>query len=151
MSQNIHQTAVIGDNVKLGDPIDIGPFVVIGDNVSIGNNVTIKPYCEIRSDAKIGNNVFLGSRCLIDNNTILEDDIIMKYGSAATDTPKLGQDLKAPCHIKKKARIGANVTLMPGVTVGENSEIGACSQVRKDVPDNEVWYGNPAKFFKKVE
>jgi acetyltransferase-like isoleucine patch superfamily enzyme len=75
----------------------------------------------------------------------------MKYCSAATDTPKLGKDLKSPCHIKKQARIGANVTLMPGVTVGQNSEIGACSQVRHDVPDNEVWFGTPAKYFKKVE
>jgi len=40
---------------------------------------------------------------------------------------------------------------MPGITVGKNSEIGACSQVRHDVPDNEIWYGGPAKFFKKVD
>ena len=39
---------------------------------------------------------------------------------------------------------------MPGITIGKNSEIGACSQVRHDVPDNEIWYGSPAKFFKKV-
>jgi acetyltransferase-like isoleucine patch superfamily enzyme len=39
---------------------------------------------------------------------------------------------------------------MPGITIGENSEIGACSQVRHDVPPNEIWYGNPAKFYKQV-
>ena len=38
--------------------------------------------------------------------------------------------------------------IMPGVMVGENSVVGACSQVRKDIPDNEIWYGNPAKFYK---
>jgi acetyltransferase-like isoleucine patch superfamily enzyme len=45
--------------------------------------------------------------------------------------------------------IGANVTLMPGVSIGNNAVIGACSQVRSDVPDNEVWYGSPATFYKK--
>jgi len=148
--QKIHPTAIIGKNVKIGDNVEIGIFVIIENNVEIGNNVIIKPFCEIRADAKLGNNVFLGSRCLIDNNTIVEENVIMKYGSAATDTPKLGKSRKSPCRIKRDARIGANVTLMPGVTVGKNSEIGACSQVRHDIPDNEVWFGNPAHFFKKV-
>ena len=47
------------------------------------------------------------------------------------------------------ALIGANVTLMPGFSIGKNTIIGACSQVRAHVPDDEIWYGNPAKFFKK--
>ena len=45
---------------------------------------------------------------------------------------------------------GANVTLMPSVVVGENSIIGANSQVRLDVPSNEIWFGIPAKFHKKI-
>ncbi|MFZ6014537.1 MAG: acyltransferase, partial [Bacteroidota bacterium] len=52
--------------------------------------------------------------------------------------------------LKRGSRFGANVTIMPSVTIGVNSEIGACSQVRHDVPDNEIWYGNPAKLFKKI-
>jgi len=39
---------------------------------------------------------------------------------------------------------------MPDIVIGENSEVGACSQVRVNIPDNEVWYGSPAKFFRKV-
>jgi len=75
----------------------------------------------------------------------------IKYGCVFTDTPKIGEKKRNPCHIKKGVKLGANVTVMPGVTVGENSEIGACSQARHNVPDNEVWYGNPAKFFKKIK
>jgi len=75
----------------------------------------------------------------------------IKYGCVATDTPKIGEKNRKPCIIKDEVRCGANVTLMPGITVGKNSEIGSCSQVRHDVPDNEIWYGSPAKFFKKVD
>jgi len=146
----IHPSAVIGKNVKLGKNVKIGVFVVIGDNVEIGNNVSMKAFCEIRGDCKIGNNVSFGSRCTLADGTIVEDDVIIKYGFVATDTPKLGIKKRAPCILKKDSRFGANVTIMPNVTIGKNSEIGACSQVRHDVPDNEVWYGNPAKFFTKV-
>ena len=45
--------------------------------------------------------------------------------------------------------IGANVTLMPNTSIGNNCVIGACSQVRDNVPDNEIWFGNPAKPYKK--
>lgn len=51
--------------------------------------------------------------------------------------------------LKKGSMFGANVSIMPGVNIGENAEIGACSQVRHDVPDNEIWYGSPAHFLKK--
>jgi UDP-2-acetamido-3-amino-2,3-dideoxy-glucuronate N-acetyltransferase len=47
--------------------------------------------------------------------------------------------------------IGANVTLMPGFSIRDGAIIGACSQVRAHVPANEIWYGSPAKFFKKNE
>jgi len=146
---DIHHTAVIGKNVKFEGKLTVGPFVVIEDNVVIGNNVSMKAFCEIRSGSKIGNNVSLGSRCTLANDTIVEDDIIIKYGCVFTDTPELSVKKRTPCYIKKGSKFGANVTIMPGVTIGKNAEIGACSQVRHDVPDNEIWVGNPAKFFKK--
>lgn len=56
-----------------------------------------------------------------------------------------------PVHIKKNAWIGANATILPGVTIGENSVVGAASVVTKDVPDNVVVVGNPAKVIKKID
>lgn len=147
----IHPTAIIGKNVKFGNDVKIGIFVIIGDHVQIGDNVKVNPYCEIRQNCRIGNNVSFGSRCTLAENTIVEDDTVIKYGFVATDTPKIGDNKKLPCHIRNGAKFGANVTLMPGVKVGRNSQIGACSQVRHDIPDNEIWYGNPARFFKKVQ
>jgi len=145
----INPTCLIGKNVKFGKNINLGPFVVIGDDVEIGDNVTMKPFCEIRDNCKIGNDVSLGSRCTLASDTIVEDDVIIKYGCVFTDTPKLSEKKRTPCYIKKGSQFGANVTIMPGVTIGQNAEIGACSQVRHDVPDGEIWMGNPAKFFKK--
>ena len=147
----IHSTVVIGNNTKIGENADIAAFVFIGNNVTIGNDVKIKPFCEIRDNCKVGDKVSFGSRCTLAADTIVEDDVIIKYGFVATDTPKILNSERTPCYIKRKARFGANVTIMPGILIGENSEIGACSQVRKNVPPNEIWYGNPAKFYKMVE
>ena len=94
----------------------------------------------------------MGSRCTLSADTIVEDSVIMKYSFVVTDIPTLQEnDRKLPGKLKKGARFGACVVIMPGIEVGKNSEIGACSQVRHHVPDNEIWYGNPAKFFRKSE
>jgi len=144
----IHKTAVIGKNLQLGDHVKIDAYTVIGDNVKIGNNVSMKPFCEIRDNCSIGNDVTFGSRCTLAEGTIVKDKVAIKYGFVATDTPKIGQAKRTPCIINEGSRFGANVTLMPGVIIGKNCEIGACSQVRHNIPDNEIWYGNPAQFYK---
>ena len=111
----------------------------------------MKPFCEIRSRCIIGKNSSFGSRCTLAEDTIVENNVIVKYGVVATDTPKINETKKNPCCLKENSKYGANVTLMPGITIGKNSEIGACSQVRHNVPENEIWYGNPAKFFRKID
>lgn len=56
-----------------------------------------------------------------------------------------------PVHIKKNAWIGAATTILPGVTIGENAVVGAASVMTKDVPDNAVVVGNPAKVIRTIE
>ena len=56
----------------------------------------------------------------------------------------MGEKQRKPCVIEDGVKIGANVTVMPGVTIHRNAVIGACSQVRHDVPEGETWFGNPA-------
>ena len=84
----------------------------------------------------------------------LEDNVFV--GPNATFTNDLFPKSKnsnwklSKTFVKRGASIGANATIICGVTIGENAMIGAGSVVTKDVPANEVWVGNPAKFLRKI-
>ena len=160
---HIEDDVYIGDNVNVGDytmvqfgsiigeGTNIGTYNKIGRNVNIGKDCSFTSFCEIRDTCRVGNRVSMGSRCTLSAGTIVEDDVIIKYSFVYTDTPVLLQkDVKCVGTLKKGSRFGANVTIMPGVNIGENSEIGACSLVRKNVPDNEIWFGYPAKLYKRI-
>ena len=158
----LSEKAIIGKNVEIGHFCIIEDDVVIGDNVTIGNYCIIKKgavignnckftaYCEIRDNVKIGAGTTFGSRCTISANAIIGKNVTIKYSFVLTDTPDLEHNNdKIVGLIGDNTLIGANVTLMPGFNIGKNAIIGACSQVRSNVGDDEVWFGSPAKLFKK--
>ena len=145
----IHPLAYIEKGVKIGDNTQIGPFCIVRTGVEIGSGCNFTAYCEIRENAKIGDNTSFGSRCTISANALIGSNVTIKYGFVLTDTPNLKEDkIKIVKGINDGTLIGAKVTLMPGFSIGKNCIIGACSQVRNNIEDNEIWYGNPAKFFK---
>lgn len=142
----ILEGSTIGRNTKIGTYTKVGKKVIIGENCSFTS------FCEIRDECELGDNVIMGSRGTLSAGTIVEDDVVMKYAFVVTDTPDLTKnDEKVVGRLKKGSRFGASVVIMPAVTIGENSEIGACSQVRKSVPENEVWFGMPAKYYRAVK
>ena len=146
----IHPLALVEENVVIGRDTKIGPFCIIRKGATIGNGCKFTAYCEIRENVRIGNRTSFGSRCTISANGVVGSDVAVKYSFVLTDTPNLEEDgEKIVGSIGDGALIGANVTLMPGFSIGKNAIIGACSQVRSNVGDNEIWYGNPAKLFKK--
>jgi UDP-2-acetamido-3-amino-2,3-dideoxy-glucuronate N-acetyltransferase len=146
----IGEFVVIEENVIIGENTKIGPFSIIKKGSVIGDNCSFTAYCEIRENVKIGNNTKFGSRCTISANSQIGDNVTIKYGFVLTDTPNLKHgDVKVVGKVDDFTLIGANVTLMPGFSIGKNSIIGACSQVRDNVGDNEIWFGSPAKFHKK--
>lgn len=148
----IHPLAYVESNVVIGDNTKIGPFCIIRSGVSIGKNCKFTAYCEIRENVIIGNNTSFGSRCTISSNAVIGDNVTIKYGFVLTDTPNLKEgDNKVVGNVGNDSLIGANVTLMPGYSIGSNCIIGACSQIRDYVKDNEIWFGSPAKFFKQNE
>ncbi len=143
---NIHPTAIVHPEALIGPGTSIGAFAFVGAFAIIGHNCTIGRYCEIREGCLIGDRVAMGSRCTLSAYTVVEERAIIKYGFVAADTADLEQPFEkdAPT-IRAHVKIGANVTVMPGVIIGEGATIGACSQVRHDIPNDETWYGNPAR------
>ncbi len=146
----IHSHAYVEDNVEIGDNTKIGPFCIVREGAKIGKNCSFTAYCEIRSNVVVGDGTKFGSRCTISADGTIGKNVTVKYGFVLTDTPNLKEgDKKVVGHIGDGAFIGANVLLMPGINIGKNAIVGANSQVRHHVGDDEIWYGNPAKFFKK--
>lgn len=146
----IESFTFIGKGAHLSKGCFIGTYSKVGISATLGESVRMTAYCEIRDRCQVGARSSFGSRCTLSAGTIVGSDVVVKYGFVATDTPDLTTSGKSTCVLKDRSRYGANVVIMPGVTVGVNSEIGATSQVRHDVGDNEIWFGIPAKLYRKI-
>lgn len=133
----IWQFCVVLKNAVIGKNCNINCQVLVDNKALIGDNVTIKPGVQVWDGVILEDNVFVGP------NVTFTNDLFPK---SKNPDYKLEHTL-----IKKGASIGANSTLLGGITVGQNALIGAGSVVTKDVPANEIWIGNPAKFYKKNE
>jgi acetyltransferase-like isoleucine patch superfamily enzyme len=139
----IYANTIIGNNFKTGHNVLIRNNCQIGDNVSIGSSSVIE------FSVKIENDVRLHSRCFIPEYTELKKGSWLAPGVVITNSKfpnnKYSKSNISPCIIFEKAIVGANVTILPGIKIGKNALIGAGSVVTKDIPEGEVWAGNPAK------
>lgn len=133
----VWQFCVILEKANIGNNCNINCHVLIENDVIIGNNVTIKPGVQIWDGMRIQDNVFIGP-----NVTFINDKYprSKEYPSSFLET-----------NIKKGASIGAGSVIAGGITIGEYALIGAGSVVTKSVPNNELWYGSPARFIKKID
>lgn len=139
------------NNGNLGNPIgradkcilfvDKNATLVIGDNVGISSTAIIA-----HLSITIGNGVHIGGGvCIYDTDFHSLDAAIRKNSTLDHQNKK-----KAPVIIMDNAFIGAHSTILKGVTIGENAIIGACSVVTKNIPANQIWAGNPAKFIREI-
>lgn len=146
----------IGHVVSIYSGTQIGKNVFIGDHASIRENVVVGEESVVGRAAIVELNTTIGKSCTIQTlayvtgDTMLEDDVFIGPCVSMSNDKYMGaQDysLKGP-HIKKGAKIGNNASLLPGVTVGRNTIIGAGAVVTKDAEDNTVAAGVPAKKIK---
>ncbi len=147
----IYANNIIGERFNTGHNTIIREKNIIGNNVSVGSNTTL----EIGN--RIANNVKIHSNCIIGEYVIIEDyawigPSVITLATLHPPCPKYEECARNnPIVIKKNAKIGGNVTLTPGVTIGENSLIGAGSVVTRDIPSNSVAVGNPARVIKAID
>ena len=148
----IHPLSDVQSN-NIGEGTNIWQFCVVLPDAKIGNNCNICSHCFIENDVVIGNNVTVKCGVQIWDGMKIEDDVFIgpnvtfcndRYPKSRNKNWKL-----EPVIIKKGASIGANATILPGITIGENAIVGAGSVVTKDVEANSIIVGNPAKLLKK--
>ncbi len=148
----IHPLADV-QTIDIGEGTKVWQFCVILKQAKIGTNCNINCHVFIENDVLIGNNVTIKAGVQLWDGIVIEDGVFV--GPNATFTNDLKPRSKQypekflKTIIKKGASIGANATILPGITIGENAMIGAGSVIVKDVPPNTVWVGNPAKQIKK--
>jgi len=154
MNAVIRSHTVIYSGNIIGDDFKTGHHVMIREDNIIGNNVSVGTHTVLEHDIEIGNNVRIHSNVFIPEYSILEDHCWIGPNVVFTNalyplSKGVKENLKGPI-IKKRAIIGANSTILPGIVIGENSLIGAGSVVTKDVDNNVVVAGNPAKVINNI-
>lgn len=147
----VRSGSVIYQRVTIGDRLETGHHVVIREENKIGNSVSIWGNTCIDYGCQIGNNVKIHANGYVAQYTVIEDDVFIAPGATfANDKYPISDHLEGP-KIRKGARVGVNVTLLPGVVIGEESLIGAGSVVTKDVPPRTVVAGNPARVIGSID
>jgi len=143
----IYAGNTIGANFQTGHSVMIRECNEIGDDCSIGTHSNLEHHI------MIGNRVRIHSHVFIPEYSILEDDAWVGPGAVFTNDlyppTKNVSALKGP-HLMAGARVGANVTLLPGVIIGRHALVGAGAVVVCDVPDGKVVVGNPARIIKDI-
>jgi acetyltransferase-like isoleucine patch superfamily enzyme len=133
----IWQFAVIMEQAKIGDNCNINCHTFIENDVVIGNNVTVKSGVYLWDGIVVENNVFIGPNATFTNDKYPRSK---KYPSAFQKT-----------RLEQGCSIGANATILGGITIGRYAIVGAGSVVTKDVPAYALVRGNPAKVVARLD
>ena len=154
----IHKSSFIDNNVKIGENTKIWHFshiqsgaiigkkCIIGQNVNIGNNVKIGNYCKIQNNVSIYEGVELEDYVFCGPSMVFTNIRLPRSEFPQADAKYYEKTL-----IRKSASIGANATIVCGITIGKYAFIGSGSVVTKDIPDFTLAIGNPARIVGTVD
>jgi UDP-2-acetamido-3-amino-2,3-dideoxy-glucuronate N-acetyltransferase len=129
---------------EIGDDCLVGPFVEIQKGVRLGKKVKLQSHTFICTGVEIEDEAFIGHGVMFVND---------KFPRSTTEDGKLKDASDWDCQttrICRRASIGSNCTILGGVTIGEESIVGAGSVVTRDVPPRTVVAGNPARIIRKI-
>lgn len=145
----------ISDDVEIGEGTKIYDENLINlYGCKIGKNCTIANFVEIGKDVIIGNNCKIEAFAYIPTGVIIEDNVFIGPHVCFTNDkkPRIGKEWKViPTIIKNGVSIGANATIICGVTIGEGAMVGAGSIITRNVEPHGIVVGNPAKPIKESE
>ena len=150
MSYFAHESAYIDEGATIGAGTKIWHFCHIMPNATIGKKCSFGQNCVVSPQVKIGNNVKVQNNVSIYEGTIIEDDVFLGPSCVLTNVTNpraqvLRRSLYETTLLKRGCTIGANATIVCGITIGRYAFIAAGAVVAKDVPDYALMVGVPAK------
>lgn len=145
----VHPHAIV-DTEKIGSQTKIWAFTHILKGAQIGRNCNICDYVYIENNVSIGNNVTIKNGVYLWDGITIQDDVFIGPGVVFTNDSyprsKNKNYIQKKTYLKKGSSIGANSTILPGITIGNYAMIGAGSLVSQSIPDFTLAFGNPAQF-----
>ena len=150
MDYQVHETAIVDEGAQIGSGSRIWQWVHVCAGAQIGSGVSLG------QGVFVGNKVFIGDKCKIQNNVSVYDDVYLEKGVFCGPSmvftnvynPRAlieRKDEYRDTFVKKGATLGANCTIVCGITVGEFAFVGAGAVVNKDVPPYALMVGVPAR------
>jgi UDP-2-acetamido-3-amino-2,3-dideoxy-glucuronate N-acetyltransferase len=146
----VHPSSIVDESARIGTGTRIWHFTHVMTGAVIGSDCMIGQSCFVAGGAVLGNRVRLQNHVNVFDGVVLEDDVFCGPGVVFTnvDRPRAGIPKKAEYRrtvVKRGATLGANATLLPGVTVGEYAFVGAGATVSRDVAAFSLVVGVPAE------
>jgi acetyltransferase-like isoleucine patch superfamily enzyme len=145
--------STIDDGARIGDRLETGHNVFIGEDTVIGDDFHVEDNTIIEAGCTLGDRVRVQANCYVAAFTTIEDDVTIGPGVGLANDPHPGSEnhacMRGPT-IERGAQIGMNATILPFVTIGQRSVVGAGSVVTRAVPAGLVVAGNPARVLKSV-
>lgn len=153
MNYFVHEKAIV-ESKNIGEGSKIWAFCNILSGAKIGDNCNVCDGCFVENKVIVGNNVTIKCGVYLWDGITVEDNVFIGPNvTFSNDKFPRSKNLNYEQQrtlLKQGCSIGANATILPGITVGEYAMVGAGAVVTKDVPDFALVYGNPAKVMGKV-